>query len=252
MKKAFKLSEIGKLSNKELIIFTLLFLSGPLLLSLYSNILRFIMSLILIVAVIYLILLWKREKRTRKYPYNYFILLSLLLFSFIDIFMLTLINKPIIFSYGIIPAFFAYLYISGLLFYYFLNFIFIIGVKKMFPQEGDAEKRQVDVVSFKKLSKYIDLDKQKLYFSLTLINLLIYFIFVFFGMLFLIKHFNVEHMSIIQSFYLWVRKQEYVTLFNGVALLSLMITIYTVTYPIQNKIIKEAREKFIVKNKEYY
>lgn len=252
MKKAIKLSEIGKLSNKELIIFTILFFSGPLLLSLYSNILRFIMSLILIVAVIYLILLWKREKRTRKYPYNYIILLSLLLFSFTDIFMLTLINKPIIFSYGIIPAFFAYLYISGLLFYYFLNFIFIIGVKKMFPQEGDTEKRQVDVVSLKKLSKYIDLDKQKLYFSLTLINLLIYFIFVFFGMLFLIKHFNVEHMSIIQSFSLWVKKQEYVTLFNGVALLSLMITIYTVTYPIQNKIIKEAREKFIEKNKEYY
>lgn len=252
MKKAFKLSEVGKLSNKELIIFTILFLSVPLLLSLYSNRFRLIMSLILTIAVIYLIFLWKREKRTRKYPYNYFILLSLLLLSFIDIFMLTLINNPIVLSYGIITVIFAYLYISGLLIYYFLNFIFTIGVKKMFPQEGDTKKRQVDEVSLKKLSKYIDLDKQKLYFSLNLINLLIYLIFVFFGMLFLIKHFNVEHMSIIQTFSLWVKKQEYLTLFNGVALLSLMITIYTVTYPIQNKIIKEAKEKFIEKNKEYF
>ncbi len=129
----------------------------------------------------------------------------------------------------------------------------MLGVKKMFPYEGDIEKRQVDLLSLKKLSKYIDLDKQKLYYSMSVINFFIYLVFVFFGMLLLIMHFNIEQQSVFQEFTLWVKKQEeYITLFNGVAILSLMITIYTITFPVQNKIIKDAREIFIEKNKEYF
>ena len=121
----------------------------------------------------------------------------------------------------------------------------------MFPHEGEASMRQVDELSHKNLSKYMDLDKQKIYFSISLINFLIYLLLVFFGMLLYIKYIVGEHLQIIEAFSSWVKSKDWITFFNGISLLSLIIAIFTLTFPVQNKIINEAKNRYRDKYKEY-
>ncbi|MEZ7171805.1 hypothetical protein [Sporosarcina sp. OR05] len=121
----------------------------------------------------------------------------------------------------------------------------------MFPYELEGNNR-VNRLSLKKLSKYIELDNQKLYFSLNLINLIIYLVFVFYGLLLFIKYQNTETLTKVGELSDWVKKQDSISLFNGVTLFSLMIAIYTITFPIQNKIIDEAEQKLNEKKKVYY
>ena len=251
MKRTYRLTELGKLNSKEVTMFILIFISGPISLLIFRNIYRAIAFIVLIGAVISLIIKMRKNMRSRNYPIYYSILLYMLFLSFVDIFVITVINNSIIYIYGFILPFFSYLYISGIILFYLINIIFIFGLKSMFPEEGEIEKKDY-IISFKKLSKYIDLDKQKLYFSLTLINALIYMLFVIFIMLLFIKHINFVQIGIIEKFSIWVKKQDYFTLFNGISLFSLLIAIYTLTIPAQRKIIKEAKVKYIERYKEYY
>lgn len=256
VKRAYELSEIGKLKLKEIIIFLVVFIFGPLIVGIFNNVFNYATLIVILIpiisAVFYLILIWKREKRTKKYPTNYWLILLLLLFSYMDLLIIILINNPTLLIYGLVIAFFLYLYIFGIMFYYFMNFIFMLRVKTMFPYEADLEKNQVDFMSLKKLSEYIDIDNQKMYYSLSLINFAIYIGLVYFGMLLLIKNFTNEQDSVFEQFSSWVKEQEYVTLFNGIAILSLLITIYNITMPIQRRILRDARERIIEKNKEYF
>lgn len=256
VKRAYELSEIGKLKLKELIIFLVVFIFAPLIIKIVNNMFNDASLIVILIpiisAVFYLILIWKRENGTKKYPTNYWLILFLLLFSHMDLLIIILINNPSLIIYGLVIAFFLYLYIFGILCYYFINFIFMFRIKTMFPYEADLMKNQVDFMSLKKLSKYIDIDNQKMYYSLSLINFAIYIGFVYFGMLLLIKNFTNEHDSVFEQFSSWVKGQEYVTLFNGIAIFSLLITIYNITMPIQRRILRDARERVIEKNKEYF
>ena len=178
VKRAYELSEIGKLKFKELLIFLVVFLFTPLIIKIVNNLFNdslLILILIPIISVVfYLIVIWKREKGTKKYPTNYWLILFLLLFSYMDLLIIILINNSSLLIYGLVIAFFLYLYIFGILIYYFMNFIFMLRIKTMFPYEADLEKNQVDFMSLKKLSKYIDLDNQKMYYSMSLINFGVY------------------------------------------------------------------------------
>ncbi|MBD8032926.1 hypothetical protein [Solibacillus merdavium] len=256
MKRAYELSEIGKMKFTELLTFLIVFIFTPLIIKIVNNLFNDALLILILIpiisVVIFLIIIWKREKGTKKYPTNYWLILFLLLFSYMDLLIIILINNPNLTIYGLVIASFLYLYIFGILFYYFMNFLFMFRIKKMFPSEADIEKNQVDDMSLKKLSKYIDIDNQKMYYSLSLINFAIYMGVVYFGMLLLIKNFTDEKGSVFEQFSSWVKEQEYVTLFNGIAIFSLLITIYNITIPIQKRIIKNAREKVIEKNKEYF
>ena len=256
VKRAYELSEIGKLKLKELNVFLVVFIFAPLIIKIVNNMFNDASLIVILIpiisAVFYLIFIWKKEKETKKYPTNYWLILLLLLFSYIDFLIIILINNPSLLMYGLVIAFFLYLYILGILFYYFMNFIFMFRIKTMFPYEADLEKNQVDFMSMKKLSKYIDIDNQKMYYSMSLINFTIYLGAVYFGMLLLIKNFTNEQDSVFEQFSSWVKDQEYVTLFNGLAILSLLITIYNITMPIQRKILRDARDRVIEKNKEYF
>jgi hypothetical protein len=186
----------------------------------------------------------------RKNPYNYLLLLILLLLSFIDIFLIYIINNPIIFSYGLIFPLFSYLYISGILVFYSVDVFFIFCLKRIFPYEGELQKNQANEIGLKKLSKFIDLDMQKLYLSLSLINIILYLLLVIFLMLLVIKHVNGGEFGMIEVLSIWVQKQDYITLFNALSLLSLLIAIYTITIPAQGRIIKDAKRKFLDKYRE--
>jgi hypothetical protein len=250
MKKFYKLSEIGKISCREMVIFILIFLTGPVLLILDSIIFKSLVFAVLSGGVICLIFNALNKKKMRKNPYNYLLLLILLLLSFIDIFLIYIINNPIIFSYGLIFPLFSYLYISGILVFYSVDVFFIFCLKRIFPYEGELQKNQANEIGLKKLSKFIDLDMQKLYLSLSLINIILYLLLVIFLMLLVIKHVNGGEFGMIEVLSIWVQKQDYITLFNALSLLSLLIAIYTITIPAQGRIIKDAKRKFLDKYRE--
>ena len=255
MRSFYGLTELGKLRAYEVIMFILTFIIigvVPFFLTLVNSIFLLFVFTVLMVVTLYLISLYRRGKGTKDYPKNYSKSLYLLFFSLITIFVLALINSPILLSYGLVLVLFAYMLIGGIILYYLINVLYIYGLKKMFPHEGEVNMRQEDELSQKKLSKYMDLDNQKIYFSITLINFFIYLSLVFFCMLLYIKYIDGEHLKIIEAFSSWVKNKDSITFFNGISLLSLMIAIFTLTFSAQNKIIKEAKNRYRDKYKEYF
>ncbi|TYS69754.1 hypothetical protein FZC76_05835 [Sutcliffiella horikoshii] len=250
MRKIIRLTEIGKLNGVEALIFFLAFLGGPFLLIFHSSIFRIVAFVMLMCSIIFLIFKKRVNSETRNYPYNYPVLLYLLCITFIIVFVISFYKDSIIFSYGLTIPLFAYLYIIGIILFYVLNIIFIVLLKMMFPQEGEMIKKESNIISLKKLSKYIDIDTQKIFLSLSLINVFLYLFFILFAMLLVIKHIDSEQIGSIENLSIWVKRQEFVTFFNGISILSLMIGIYTITFPAQSKIINEARLKLQERFKE--
>ena len=250
MSRFYNLTEFGKLKAREIISQFIILLGCMTILGGLENRIQFIIYLILLSMNLYLLFLQIQGKERDipiKYTYSIFLTLLILLITFILLF----VKNQILHSYGVIINLFAYIYIFGIYVYFLLNLIYIYLLKKVFPQEGEMKKNQFDKISLKKLSSYIDLEKQKLYFSLGLINTTIYLLFVFYVMLFLIKVINANQMGIIESFSYWVKDQEWLSMFNGISVLSLLIAIYTITFAAQNNILKEAKEKYRNKYLDY-
>ncbi len=200
---------------------------------------------------LFLVKLYLQGRGNRTFPRYYGISLYLLLFSCLSIILLVFTPNPTVLTYGFVISLFAYLLVSGIIFYFLINLIFIYGLKKMFPHELKVNVRQENGLSLKKLSRYIDLDRQKLYFSISLINFIIYLVFIFFGMLLFIKYQNEDQLIKIRRFSTWVKNEDSITLFNGVSLFSLMIAVYTVTFSAQRKIIDEAENRYSEERKKY-
>lgn len=251
MNKIYRLAELGKLNFTEVLIFSSVFLAGPIFL-MFGNILFKVVAFTVLFGLdLFLLILYKREKGERNFPRHYATSLFLLLFTSSSIVFLALISNQTVLIYSFVIVFFAYLLVGGIVVYLIINYIYTFGLKKMFPYEREVNVKKVDELSLKKLSKYIDLDNQKLYFSTTMINTVVYLAFVFFGMLLLIKHLNGEQLIIIRNFSAWVKNQDSITLFNWVSLFSLMIAVYTITFSAQRKIINEAKQRYSEKRKEY-
>lgn len=84
-----------------------------------------------------------------------------------------------------------------------------------------------------------------------MINGLLYALFVIYGMLCFIKFSEGEHVDVLGTLSSWVKTQKWVNFSNGISVVSLLLAIYTITIPVQSKIIKEAREDYKKKYKEF-
>ncbi|MBS4199307.1 hypothetical protein KHA93_06515 [Bacillus sp. FJAT-49732] len=246
----YRLAELGKLKKREAITFVLVFFLGMLLILFYIPIFQLIISALLFSATMYLLVQVSKNK-IKDYPLGFKVLLYLLLLSFAFIFLLTLINNQIIYGYGLVAVLFAYLYVTGVFIYYLINVLYYWGLKKMFPFEREPEVNRFLQISQKKLSKYIELDKQKVFYNISLINSFLYFLFVLYGMLCFIKFTEGDHVAVLGILSSWVKAQEWLNFSNGISVVSLLLAIYTITIPVQNKIIKEARENYKEKYQDF-
>ncbi|WP_301110031.1 hypothetical protein [Sporosarcina sp.] len=251
MKKIYRHTELGKLKFIEFNIYIISFLAVPIAIASGNNIIMTSAFIMLLGMNLFLVKLYLQGRGNRTFPRYYGISLYLLLFSCLSIILLVFTPNPTVLTYGFVISLFAYLLVSGIIFYFLINLIFIYGLKKMFPHELKVNVRQENGLSLKKLSRYIDLDRQKLYFSISLINFIIYLVFIFFGMLLFIKYQNEDQLIKIRRFSTWVKNEDSITLFNGVSLFSLMIAVYTVTFSAQRKIIDEAENRYSEERKKY-
>ena len=265
MKRAYQLSELSKLNKTEFLVSILIFLIGSLALLLlfikntYIYYLVIVFIALFIVALSLLIVVIIRRKKGRQYPKGFVPVLVLKTLSFLIIFVLIVINSEKIFFYifGIIIILYAFVFESVIFLYYFFNLLYYFGLKKYFPFEeksNNDNNKDKNKHYKKELSKYIVLEKQKIYYNIQIIKffiniLLISFIGLFIFKYVIIKYATNEHITNLDPFVYWVKLQEWVNFSNLLSLASLWIGIYTFVIPIQYKIFDEAKRKKNVKKK---
>ncbi|MBM7542728.1 phosphatidylglycerophosphate synthase [Amphibacillus cookii] len=146
---------------ESITIYTKLFtLSFTLLI--YIPIFHLLISALLFLVTIYLLVQVSKNKK-KDYPIAFKALLYLLVLSFALIFLLTLLSNQLIYSYGLVVVLFAYMYVTGVFVYYLINVLYYWRLKKMFPFEREPEENSFIQISRRRLSKYMELDKQKIF-----------------------------------------------------------------------------------------
>ncbi|QTM98483.1 hypothetical protein ERJ70_03735 [Sediminibacillus dalangtanensis] len=250
VKQTYRLMELGKLTSFELIcLFGTIF--SPLLLLLVPTFLTVLGIVGLLVFNVWLI--FKSDKNQRKKPIL-FRGLQVALVSYVVFLLLTYfityhigIKNEFILGFLIICCFFAYLFALGIVTLYLLNTVYIYVLKKIFPKHSENLNEQQKYPKLRTLSQFIDLTTQKLYLSLLLIDLFLYLLLIGFIMVIIFKHSDGESGSslfILSGIIQWAKQQgEVFSVFNAVGLLSLILTIYSITFPKRNEIVRNAIDK---------
>lgn len=246
----YSLTELGKIKVRHIAIFLCLYFMGPASLFFSDGLFLGIIGL-LILATLYMIVSSTKANIDKDYPFGYIISVYLLLFSFMILFILGLFNNIEVLSYAIAVDLFLYGFIGSFIVINLLNIVYIFCLKMMFPYEKSGDEKQGINISRKKLSKYIDLEKQKVYFNIVLINGAIYFFFVIFFIILFIRHIPNGSGIVPIVFSNWLAKQEWASFSNSIGVISLLITFYSITIPAQNRIINEARERYKERYKDY-
>ncbi|PIC79226.1 hypothetical protein CSV75_13365 [Sporosarcina sp. P18a] len=254
MRKALKLADFSKLSGMEITLYILMFCAIPIILIFHSKLpILFIFYMVFAIAL-FLVIWYRKHKKERAYPKYYGISLSFILTVSIAAFYSLLTPNINAAGYGYVIAFFAYLAAVYILLIYFFNFIYFLVLKRVFPSEKENSEEEAEELSLKELSKTIDLDRQKQYLNITIVNSVLSIIliayFTLLGMKKLRSKAEFEESRALKSLYTWLENQETITLFNGVSLLSVVITIYALTFSAQIKIFDEAKKEYTKESKE--
>ncbi|MEK4085091.1 hypothetical protein [Psychrobacillus sp. FSL K6-1415] len=179
--------------------------------------------------------------------YKYYVCLIVFTLFGILIFLIGLVNNlnetsqyfylvVVVFAFTII----AYLLCLGIIVKAIITYIYYFALKKFFLNESSTEE---PFISRDELSKYITINDQVKFFNTVIVNLVFYFGLVgymFLWVLTLIK----SHEPIIKALVNFAEKYSIASFGNTVGLISLVITIYTVTYSSQNKIYDKAVEMY--------
>lgn len=191
----------------------------------------------------------KNEVHYARLPKDYKNLVALAMFAMVGciIFLLAVISNidatsdlfyliVVIFAFTII----AYLICLGIIIKAIITFIFYWALKKFFIYEDTTEK---PFISRDDLSKYITINDQVRFFNTVIVNLVVYLglmIYVYLGVMTLID----SDEAIIKILINFADKYSIASFGNTVGLISLVITIYTVTYSTQKKIFEKAVEVY--------
>lgn len=251
MKKAYRLSELGKLNKIESILFVSIFLWGFFIIIslLFYNFFSWLTLIPALCVTIYLIV---KANKKLEYPLGYILLLYLLSLSFLLLILASLKFPVILVSSFIMITILVYIGILGFFVYYGINVVYFFGLKKMFPFEKmNEQKGKTKLPGRKNLSRYLTLNKQMIYYNINLVNISLYLLFVVFGFMFFIKYVSGSHVEVLSIFNSWVKRQEWVNFSNGISVFSILIAIYTITFPVQNKIMEEAENNYRNRYKEY-
>lgn len=248
--KFYRLTEFGKLRINEIVLFIITLVIGPL--SLYLRVETFIITrCLLVIILLYLVVSIVKGNSKRDYPRGYKNSLYVSLFSSLLLLGLAYFYNKTAFSYGIMLDLFAIGYIGSNIIYYTLNFIYVLGLKRMFPSELRTKSKPINQLNNSKLSEFIELDKQMVFYNINLFNKMIYILVVFFFVILISKYSIVDQDILEGEISIWIKGQEWANFSNGIGVFSLFISIYSITIPIQRKIISEAVDRYNDKFKDY-
>lgn len=236
------LTEFGKLGVLDRILILVITFYTPLTVIFSNKLILSVLSAVLIFLNIYF---WKRSGKQKRKPFLYKTFawdFTLCVIAVIVSTTLRIFNFEFVAMLALVFAMYFYLFIMVFFVYYILNLIYISILKKVFPNEG--EKVDVNRPNMKELSRYIELDTQKNYLTISLLEIFIYMLFSAFVLGVLAKYVPFTDQTPLHEISSWANRQEYLTVFNGVTLFSLMVTIYTITIPWKKKIRNEAEEKY--------
>ncbi|ARJ38317.1 hypothetical protein CSV71_05720 [Sporosarcina sp. P21c] len=248
MRKAWKLADFRKLSGMEIPLYILMFFAVPISLTFHSKLPILFIFYMVFAIVLFLAIWYRKHKKERTYPKYYGISLSFFLTVSIAAFYSLLTPNLNAAGYGYVIGFFAYLAAVYILLIYLFNFIYFLVLKRVFPSEKENNEDEVEELSLKEISKTMDLDRQKQYLNITIVNSLLSVILIAYFTLFGMKKWKskveFEESQALKSLFAWLENQDSITLFNGVSLLSIVITIYALTFSAQIKIFDEAKKKY--------
>ncbi|MDX8365238.1 hypothetical protein [Cytobacillus sp. IB215665] len=250
-KSYFNLTELGKLKQNELL-FSFIIYVFPLFMAINSqkkymilpivNQTIYVMLTLITLLILNAWLIYKKLNNKRETPELYKgYLLSMMIF--LMGLSIGLLNNLLIGGVFLLIAFFAYLFSTGIVLYYIYNCIYIYVLKKLFPKQGNETKSE-EVIKLRSLSEFMDLNTQKLYLSLLILDLFLYFVFVGFIMMIIFKHLDIQGTSIMSNLSDWAKTQDNIFMvFNAIALLSLMLTVNSRTIPKRKRIIADAKNE---------
>lgn len=143
----------------------------------------------------------------------------------------------------------AYISLVIVVVMYWINIIFYIGLKIVFPNENEEiiENRSF---TFREISSFMSLQNQVAYFILSIVHSLIYLTVVAF-VFGCIAHFNNEKTNneVIKKLEVWIVNSDLISIGNTLGLISIILTLLTITVPFQTKIINKAYERYIGESK---
>ena len=254
MRKAWKLADFSKLSGMEIPLYILMFFAIPTSLTFHSKLPILLIFYTVFAIALFLDIWYRKHKKERAYPKYYAISLSFFLTVSIAAFYSLLTPNINAAGYGYVIGFFAYLSAVYILLIYFFNFIYFFVLKRVFPSEKENSEDEEEELSLKELSQTMDLDKQKQYLNITIVNSVLSVIliayFTLLGMKKLKSKAEFEESKALKSLYTWLENQENITLFNGVSVLSVIITIYALTFSAQIKIFEDAKKEYTKESKQ--
>lgn len=225
-----------------------MFIAVPIRSVFQSKLLILFICYIVFAIGLFLAIWYFKHKKVSTYPKYYGILLSLFLIISIATFYSSLTpNKNAAGNVSLL-VFLAYFIAICIIIRYFFNFLYFLLLKRMFPSEKEYSEDEIEELSLKELSKTMDLDKQKQYLNITIVNSLLTVIplayFTLFGMKKWKAKVELDESDVLKGLYAWIENQDSITLFNGISLLSVVITISALTFSVQIKIFDEAKKKY--------
>lgn len=175
--------------------------------------------------------------------YKYFIALNILIIIGCCIFMLgvasNLIETSEYFKFVVVIValtLLAYLYSILIIIKAIITYVYYRILKKFFINEDLSEK---PFISLDVLSQYITLNDQIKFFNTVIVNLIFYFGLVGYMFLWFVTLIKSDEV-IIKTLVDFANRYSIASFGNTVGLISLIITIYTVTYSIQGRIYEKA------------
>lgn len=128
------------------------------------------------------------------------------------------------------------------LLYFALNFFYMIVLKLYFPNEFN-KKEETQSWTLKRLSRGMDLDMQKRYMDLSIINVTLYFCVFSYFIIWSAQFLPESSDPVMNNIAQWAKSLKQLTFFNWIGLFSLLIAIFSITIPTQIKMEDKAREE---------
>lgn len=227
--------------------FFLILLPVIIVIPLQTTFLTIILALILYVVILTAnhLILESNHERYNRLPKDYKNYVALMIFTLIGYisFMLAVANNlnetseyfkfvVVMFAFTILANLFSFLIITKAI----ITYIYYWALKKFFVDEDLTEE---PFISRDDLSQYITISDQVKFFNTVIVNLIFYFGLVGYMFLWIVTFIKSDE-AIKKVLVDFADKYSIASFGNTVGLISLIITIYTVTYSIQGKIYEKA------------
>lgn len=218
---------------------------------LYLPILLFVLDnklLLFIFIIVWLVInraLWKRYSKLNKKPFLFKTLNRIAIISVVDFILIIVASYLNSKTWMIVTLLiFLYLYLSifVIFLYYIVDLIYFLMLKTVFPEEKDKKIRYKPGI--KELSRFIELGNQMKYLNVIILEFFMYIIISIYFLCLVFKFDSLTRNTSLDIINEWANRQDFLTIFNGIGLISLIFALYTFTFPWKSKVINRATKNY--------